>query len=155
MENCGTLFRIRKRNVVWTIGHEFVAEGLHNLFAINQEYAWHALDIAVWCPDKIAASPRAEHARDALRIEVLPPFSADEAERFIEMAIGIGKTRYIFKMVRLEKFCRALFVRKMNEGKTCALCLNLTPDFFYFADRFAAKRATEVAEEHKKHRAMR
>ena len=70
---------------------------------MNQKDSRHAFDVAIRRTNEIAVSPRTEHARDGLRIEILPPFGSNEPKGCIETAFWIGKARQVFEVVWFEE----------------------------------------------------
>src|SRR5713101_4753753 len=92
---------LRRRSegeVVGAVGDELVAKGLQDGAVAEEEDAGHAFNVAGRSAEEVAAAPGGEYARDAFGIQILIPMGANETERLIEVAFGIGEAGEVFKM---------------------------------------------------------
>jgi len=102
-----------------------MAEGILDLRALQQERTGHALHVASGKADKIAFEPGHQHAIDAFAVEILAQFGAGQTKDFVELAIGVGKTRQIIQLIGGEKFAGPLFRAQVHKSDLRALEFDL------------------------------
>jgi len=135
------------RKIVGPVRYEFVTERFADLRAMNQKDTRHAFDVAIGCAEKIAVCPCDEQSGESAGIQILVPLGANEAKCFVKTAIGVRKPGHVAKVMRgKELFCPFLG-RQVNKRELRSERFNPGAKLFDFAYGFAAKCATEVAEE--------
>ena len=144
------LRRLDERQIIGTVGDQFVAGGFANFAALEQKCPGHALDVACRKAQKVTVEPRPEHSQDAFKVQILAELGTHKAERLIEASFGIAETRNIKQAIRSKEPSGLFFGAQMHEGKGRALGLNGAALFGKLGDSFAAERATKVPEEHQK-----
>ena len=99
------------RRVVGTVRYEFMTERFADSRVMNQKDARHAFDVAIGRAEKIAVRPCDEHSSHSAGIQILAPLGVNEAECFIEAAIGVRKPGDIAKVMRGKELFRAFLGR--------------------------------------------
>src|SRR5262249_55712493 len=66
--------------VVGAVGNQLVAKSSVNLIIVQEENAWHALDVAGRHAHEVSREPGSEHAKDAFAVHVLPPVRPRQTE---------------------------------------------------------------------------
>ena len=114
----------RESEVIGSVRNQLVAKGLLDLVPVYPKDAGHSLDVAGWRAHEIAGKPGHEHAKDTFRVEVLAPVGPQQAEGFIQLALGISEARHIGETVRLEEPSSLFFIGQVHERKTHAPCFD-------------------------------
>ena len=102
-----------------------MAEGILDLRALQQERTGHALHVAGGKQRKVPFEPGHQHTINAFAVEILAQFGASQTKDFVELAIGISKTRQIIQLIRSEKFAGALFRAQVHKSDLRALQFDL------------------------------
>jgi hypothetical protein len=111
--------------VVGSVGNQFVAECIFDLRVLQEKRTGHALHIAGGKQRKITFEPGHQHAENAFAVEILAQFRAGQTKDFVELAIGVGKTRQIIQLIGREKFAGTLFRAQVHKSDLRALEFDL------------------------------
>ena len=102
-----------------------MAECIFDLRVLQEKRTGHALHIAGGKQRKITFEPGHQHTINAFAVEILAQFGAGQTKDFVQLAIGVGKTRQIIQLIRGEKFAGTLFRAQVHKSDLRALEFDL------------------------------
>ena len=102
-----------------------MAECVFDLRVLQEKRTGHALHVAGRKQRKITFEPGHQHTINAFAVEILAQFGASQTKDFVELAIGISKTRQIIQLIRSEKFAGTLFRAQVHKSDLRALEFDL------------------------------
>ena len=102
-----------------------MAECIFDLRVLQEKRSGHALHIAGGKQGKITFAPGHQRAQNTFAVEILAQFGAGQTKDFVELAIGVGKTRQIIQLIGGEKLTGTLFRAQVHKSDLRALEFDL------------------------------
>ena len=143
---------LRQREIVRSVGDQLVAEGFADFAILHEECPGHSFSITRGQAHAIPAQPGTHHAKDAFRVEILAQLRPDQAERLIQLSLGVRDARKVHQLIRREKFLSFFFRAEVHKGQPRTLGFDGFSLFSELGDRLAAKCSAEVAQEDQQQR---